>query len=112
MSESAEQQTVIEWCDWRHVPIYAIPNGGYRNAREAARLKAEGVRAGVPDLCVPVARPPYHGLYIEMKVGKNKPSAAQRDWIERLRFNGYRAAICYGSAEAIAEIEHYMEGDG
>ncbi len=108
MSEAAEQRTVIEWCDWRHVPVYHIPNGGSRDPREARNLKRQGVRPGVPDLCIPVARPPYHGLYIELKAGKNRPTEAQKKWIEFLRFNGYRAVVCYGAAEAIAEIERYI----
>lgn len=77
MSEAQEQEAVIEWCDWKHIPIFAIPNGGKRDAREAAHMKRQGVRAGVPDLCVPVARGGFHGLYIEMKVGKNKPTDKQ-----------------------------------
>lgn len=110
MSEATEQQTVIQWCDWNHVPVYHIPNGGARNPKEAYFLKLAGVRAGVPDLCVPVPRGAYHGLYIELKVGKNRPTEAQKNWIERLRFYGYRAVVCYGATEAIAEIKHYMEG--
>jgi hypothetical protein len=34
--------------------LYAVPNGGDRNLYVARKLKAEGVRAGVADLCLPV----------------------------------------------------------
>ena len=67
MSEASEQRAVVEYCDFKKIPVFHIPNGGYRNKAEAAHLKAQGVRPGVPDLCVPVARHGYHGLYIEMK---------------------------------------------
>jgi len=76
-SEATEQETLIQWCGWQQSKypelklIYHIPNGGSRNTLEAANLKRQGVKAGVPDLCLPVARNGFHGLYIEMKYGKN-----------------------------------------
>ena len=109
MSEAEEQAAVVEYCDLRHIPVYAIPNGGKRNPGEAAHLKRQGVRPGVPDLCIPAARGPYNGLYIEMKVGRNKPTEAQYEWIQRLRENGYAAYVCYGAGNAIACIEKYFE---
>lgn len=75
-SEATEQERVISWCGYnadRHPElklIYHIPNGGSRNELEAANLKRQGVKAGVPDLTLPVALNGYHGLYIEMKFGK------------------------------------------
>jgi hypothetical protein len=54
-------------CLFRTRPPYAVPNGGYRNIYVARKLKAEGVKAGVADLCLPAARRGYHGLYLEMK---------------------------------------------
>ena len=56
MSEADEQRAVVEWCAWRRIPVFHIPGGGSRHPAEAARLKAQGVKAGVPDLCIPVAR--------------------------------------------------------
>ena len=108
MSEADEQRDVVEWCALKHVPVYHIPNGGSRNKAEAARLKAQGVKAGVPDLCIPVARGGYHSLYIEMKHGKNKPTEKQLEWIALLRKQGMAAYVCYGAGNAIACIERYM----
>ena len=85
VSEAAEQVAVVEWCDANRVPVFHIPNGGKRGKSEAAYLKRQGVRAGVPDLCVPVARGGYHSLYVEMKVGTNKPTQKQVEWIALLR---------------------------
>ena len=51
--------------------LFAVPNGGDRNMLVAKKLKAEGVKKGVPDLCLPLPRGGYHGLYIEMKRQKN-----------------------------------------
>lgn len=67
-TEADEQKTVIRWCilmegRWPELEyIYHVPNGGSRNAREAANLKAQGVKPGVPDLELPVARGAYTDL--------------------------------------------------
>lgn len=53
MGEAREQQAVVEWCAWKRIPIFHIPNGGRRDKREAASLKRQGVKPGVPDLFVP-----------------------------------------------------------
>ena len=110
MSEADEQIKVIQWCDSVGVHVFHIPNGGSRNKAEAANLKRQGVRAGVPDLCIPVANGGYHGLYIEMKAGKNKPTDNQVRWLELLRRNGYAAFVCYGADNAIECIRRYMHG--
>lgn len=108
MSEADEQMAVVEWCALKRVPVYHVPNGGSRNKAEAARLKAQGVKAGVPDLCVPVARGCYHSLYIEMKHGRNRPTGKQLEWIALLRSEGMAAFVCYGASNAIALIETYL----
>ena len=72
-------------------------------------MKAEGLKAGVPDLCLPVARQGYHGLYIEMKYGRNKPTAKQKWWLEKLAEQGYKTIVCWGADEAIAVLEDYLE---
>ena len=89
MSEAQEQCTVIEWADLNRLPIFAIPNGGKRDPKEAAHLKKQGVRAGVPDLFLPIARGNSHGLFIEMKYGANKVTARQAEWLKLLKRQGY-----------------------
>ena len=109
LTESQEQQAVVEWALWKGLPLLAIPNGGKRSAATAARLKAEGVRPGVPDLLLPMARRGFHGLFIEMKRTKGgRVSDAQREWLHLLDAEGYRAIVCYGAGEAIREIEAYL----
>ena len=107
--EALEQEVVVEFCEYRNIPLYAIPNGGKRNKKEAYFLKKTGVKAGVPDLCVPVARKGYHGLYIEMKYKKNKPTDNQLEWIRTLTDNGYLAKVCVGAKEAIKLLNWYFE---
>lgn len=91
--------------------LYHIPNGGKRDARTAKKLKMEGVKAGVPDLCLPVARGKYHGLYIELKAGKNKTTKNQDYWLDRLAVQGYRTCVCYGWEQASEVIKGYLKGE-
>jgi hypothetical protein len=88
---------------------YAIPNGGHRHKAVAAKLKAEGVKAGVPDICLPVARGEYHALYIELKAGKNKPTPSQKGWIKALKEEGNLAICCHGWIEAKNVIVNYLK---
>lgn len=117
-SEATEQETLIQWCGWQQSKypelklIYHIPNGGSRNTLEAANLKRQGVKAGVPDLCLPVARNGFHGLYIEMKYGKNKTTENQKEWLEELTAQGYFTAVCYGAEEAERIIARYLQFPG
>lgn len=90
--------------------LYAIPNGGQRSKATAAKLKAEGVKSGIPDLHLPYARHGFHSLYIEMKVGSNKPSAAQREVMEELRRAGHCVKVCYSADEARLILVWYLGG--
>lgn len=117
-SEKTEQETVIQWCGWQQGKypelklIYHVPNGGSRNTVEAANLKRQGVKAGVPDLCLPVPKNGYHGLYIEMKYGKNKTTEKQEEWLKELTVQGYFTAVCYGAEEAKRVIARYLAFPG
>nr|WP_110461497.1 VRR-NUC domain-containing protein [Ruminiclostridium sufflavum] len=92
--------------------MYHIPNGGKRNITTAKRLKAEGVKAGVPDICLPVPRGVYHGLYIELKAGRNITTEKQDEWLEALDSNGYFTAVCYGWEKASKVITNYLKNGG
>lgn len=113
--EHQEQVALFEWADIMKgkVPelelLFAIPNGGVRGWQTAIKLKAEGAKSGVPDVCLPVSRGEYSGMYIEMKYGKNKASENQNWWISRLDEQGYYVRICYGAEEAIDIITKYLE---
>ena len=110
-TEHQEQCMLFEWAAWRpelHL-MHTIPNGGKRDIRTAAKLKAEGVKPGVPDIFLPVPRGGKHGLYIELKRRKGGTlSAAQEAWIRALTAQGYVCCVCHGWEAARAEIERYM----
>ena len=89
--------------------MFAVPNGGARHIAVARKLKAEGVKAGVPDIFLPVPHGTYHGLFIEMKSTKGKTVETQDLWLDRLAHQGYKVAVCRGAEEAIHIIQAYME---
>ena len=116
--EHTEQVTLMQW--WalachgfglHENTLFAIPNGGERNVIVASKLKAEGVRAGVPDLFLAWANRQYGGLFIEMKKPKGgRVSDVQKQYIELLTESGYKAVVCMGWIEAKAAIEDYLRG--
>ena len=113
-TEHQEQATLFRWVTLVQAGhpelglLHAIPNGGHRHKVVAARMKAEGVRRGVPDLCLPIAGNGYHGLYIEMKSGKGRLSSEQKQWAEALQAQGYRFRLCRSWQEAATTISDYL----
>lgn len=91
--------------------MHHIPNGGLRSKTEAARFKAMGVKRGVADVFLPVARGGYYGLYIEMKAKDGRPEKEQKEWIAAVQEQGYYAAVCYGGMEAANLVEAYLKGE-
>lgn len=89
--------------------LFAIPNGGARNPKVAEQLKAEGVKAGVPDYLLPVARRNFHGLFIELKALDGAESAAQKDFRELAQDQGYRCEVARGAEVAIDLIYNYLQ---
>ena len=114
--ESGHQEAIIEWCGWhmQQYPelelLYHVPNGGKRDKATAVALKRQGVKAGVPDLVLPVARCGYHGLYIELKAQGGSVQKSQKEFIKRLRQQGYLAVICYGWQDTVKLIGDYLDG--
>lgn len=91
--------------------IYHVPNGGHRHKLVAIKLKGQGVKAGVPDLVLPMARGGYFGLYLEFKATAPNDaavSASQHAWIRRLNDQGYLAIVCRGHFDAMEQIRAYL----
>lgn len=113
VSEHQIQVACINWfrLQYPKYMIYAIPNGGERNKVVAARLTAEGVLKGVPDLHIPAAKQGFHGLYIEMKAGTNKPKPHQITVMEKLSNEGYKCAVCWTFDQFKAVVDNYFNSD-
>ena len=89
--------------------MFHIPNEGKRTNGDI--LKAAGMKSGIPDICLPVAKHNYHGLYIKLKYDKNKPSDTQFEIMAALKEQGYKVAVCYGFEEAKKEIIIYLQDE-
>lgn len=89
--------------------MYHIPNEGKRSKATGGRLKAQGLKSGVPDVCLPTAHGGYIGLYIEMKVKPNRPTENQKKWLRTLRAVGHLTAVAYDWEEAKNLIEDYLK---
>lgn len=114
-SEHSEQCAVVDWA--RHMNgqypelslLFAVPNGAVvPNFALVQKLKSEGLRPGVPDLCLPVVRGEWHGLFIEMKKAGGITSKEQREFIRGVLEQGYEAVICHSADEAIETLERYL----
>lgn len=127
-SEHQSQVAVIQW--WGHYCktkglderlLWATPNAGAGASRgQAGKMKAEGARAGVPDLFLALPRSSgnprssdrqiFNGAFFEMKSAKGKTSEAQAGYIDLLRRTGYNVVVCWSADEAIRAITAYVEG--
>lgn len=88
--------------------LFHCPNGGFRTKSEGAKLKAGGVKKGIPDIALPIKSGPCSGLWIELKVGKNKLQPDQIEWVDKLRDEGFDVAVCYGWEAARDAIVNYL----
>lgn len=109
------QKGFIEWFEYQYPQyapfLFAIPNGGKRGKAEAGRLKAEGVRKGIPDLFLSVPAGVCHGLYIETKTPKGNTTKEQKYYLEEFCRLGYRTTVCRGLEDFTREINKYLSGN-
>ena len=116
-TESQEQITVVEWAAMHEHTypelhwLFHPANGRKRNKAAAKLLKAEGVKAGVPDLWLPIPNGENIGLIIEMKIDdfNARPTAEQRKWLLAMQHYGWKTCLCHGATRAIKELETYLK---
>lgn len=112
--EAKEQEAVFDWAERMQTRypdlalLFHVPNGGKRDRREAAHLKRQGVKPGVPDIWFPVPCGGYHGLVIEMKFGDNTTTPKQEQWLKALHRHGWAVKVAYTWLEAVGAIEKYI----
>lgn len=88
--------------------LFAVPNGGNRNLREAARMKAEGVTAGVADLILLIPRHKYGALCIELKTTKGRQQESQKVWQEAAEKAGNKYIVCRSFEDFRLTIKDYL----
>lgn len=92
---------ILEW-------IIHVPNGGKRPRGAAGKLKAMGVKPGVLDVLLPLPFNGWSGLAIEMKVGSNKTTEQQDDWLQVFEASGYYTAICYTLEDFMSHVGRFL----
>lgn len=114
MNEHQIQAAFFHWADLnrKNHPalqfLFAIPNGGARHIAVARKLKAEGVKAGVPDVFLPFPVHPFAGLFIEFKSAKGTLTDGQRVWLDALAEYGYQTAVCRDLPSGIKAVSEYL----
>jgi hypothetical protein len=106
MTEADLQKDCVEWLRLQHknVLFYSVPNEARRSYKLANYLKLMGLKSGVPDICICKAMHGYHGMYIELKVGRNKLTENQKDLLSKLSDEGYLAVEVRDSFEEFKDV--------
>lgn len=97
------QHPILEW-------VVHVPNGGKRPRGAAGRLKAMGVKKGVLDVILPLPYNGWSGWAIELKVGKNRTTEEQDNWLAALEAAGYYTAVCYSLEEFERHLILFLRG--
>jgi hypothetical protein len=113
LSEHEQQKMLFRWANFHPMLklMFAIPNGTRTTPWIARRMKEEGLKAGVPDIFLPIPVYPWHGLFIELKRadgGTVRP--IQKAWLKALGELDYHCCIANGFEEAKTIIINYIEG--
>lgn len=111
-----EHQLQVECVKWFRLQyphlahaLFAVPNGGRRDATTGAKLKAEGALAGVSDIILLYMSGNYGALLIEMKTKKGAQSDKQKEWQAKITSRGeYKYVICRSFDDFKREIETYI----
>lgn len=108
--ESTLQCQCVRWFRYEYprFTIFAIPNGGNRDAITGAIMKKEGVLAGVADLFIMVGTDNYHGLFIEMKTKEGRQADSQKLFQFQCEANGYKYVVCRTFDEFTLTIKQYL----
>jgi hypothetical protein len=116
LSEYDHQKMIFKWADAARIkyPCLAYMHcslNGVRMARgQAVKAKMSGMKAGVPDIFLPFKTKDYSGLFIELKVGRNKPTEDQVKFLNYLTTQNFYCTVIYGAKDAVKCIESYILG--
>ena len=112
LSESRIQHNCILWFRMQYpelaLLLFAVPNGGKRDARTGAQMKYEGAMAGVSDLILLVPKKGYAALCIEMKKPGGVQSEKQKEWQCKAEKFRNKYVICHSLEEFINEVNGYL----
>jgi hypothetical protein len=105
MTEDDLQKAVATYLDAVGLTWCHVPNEGKRNTVAGKRLKAKGMKAGVPDCLIFNTHGEYDGMAIELKVGRNNQTDTQSEWELKLINCGWSYHVCRSLDEVIELIK-------
>lgn len=112
--KATETQEQIAFMDWVRLQpglkpfVIHIANERRCSYARGNMLRKMGVTAGVSDIFIMIPSGGFHGLWIEMKVKPNKPTASQLEFLDNATSQGYATAVCYSSEEAMTAVKDYL----
>jgi hypothetical protein len=105
------QKAVARFLDTNRVLWFHCPNEIKAAPSYLKKRRMLGVKSGVPDVCILEPNKNYSGLFIELKVGYNKPSEKQNEWIKKLEKRGYKTLVSYSLDEVIDVVNRYLNNE-
>ena len=107
------QCACVQWFRYQHPEcrnnLFAVPNGGRRDKTTGAKMKAEGVLAGVADLILLKSNANHGALLIEMKTRIGRQADTQREWQRLIERDGYKYVVCRSLEDFIREVDTYLQ---
>jgi hypothetical protein len=85
-----------------------VPNGGGRSKGEAGKLKAMGVRRGVPDVLCPFKCSGFNGFACELKAPNGKCSPEQNMFLTKAKNDGWLVGVCFTFDEFVSLANLYL----
>lgn len=113
-SENAIQAAFFKWAsvmERQHPELrlmHAIPNGAHKSPVSRRVFQLTGLKSGVPDVCFPVARGQYHGMYLEFKSAKGRVSSEQQAWLDDLTAQGFLCLVVRDWEKAATAVLDYL----
>jgi len=106
------QCACVRWFRYQHPEcrhnLFAVPNGGRRDKTTGAKMKAEGVLAGVADLILLKSNANHGALLIEMKTRIGRQAETQKEWQQLIERDGYKYVVCRSLDDFIREVDTYL----
>jgi len=109
--ENKFQRAVAQWLNMQHGELlwWHTPNEGKRSTFERWLAKVLGIRAGVSDIIIVHQNAVYNGIAMELKVGNNKPTQAQQDFLQHAKRQGFYTCVCYDLQQVMQVVNNYMQ---
>ncbi len=111
-AEQAEHINIVNWFNYQYPKLsedlHHFANERRCSIQEGRTLKRMGVKKGVADFFLAIPINGKGGLWLELKVGKNKPTKEQMEFAKRKLMRNYEFAFVWGFEAAREIIKAYL----